>query len=194
MVAAHLEILVEEKSMEVFLRGLLPRILPDGFELDQNCYVRPHNGKQDLQSKIPQTVKAYQRYPYPVLLMVLQDQDSSDCLLLKSKLKELVVNNNAQVSHLIRIVCRELENWYLGDFRAIETIYPESKASKLINKSKYRIPDKPHGSVELHKISKDFSKVGCARGIGKVIDIDQNASISFRQFVNGLHKLTHSIE
>ena len=35
-----IEILTEEPSMEYFLRGILPRILPDDFMIDVNCFIR----------------------------------------------------------------------------------------------------------------------------------------------------------
>lgn len=45
----RMEILVEDYSMEVFLKGLLPRILPEDFELGRNCFIYPHEGKSDLK-------------------------------------------------------------------------------------------------------------------------------------------------
>ena len=38
----RLEILTEEHSMKAFLDGLLPRILPPGYRIGENCFVRPH--------------------------------------------------------------------------------------------------------------------------------------------------------
>jgi hypothetical protein len=48
MPAAHLEFLVEEASMEAFLRALLSRLLPDGTSFQ----VHPFQGKGDLLSKL----------------------------------------------------------------------------------------------------------------------------------------------
>ncbi len=47
MSAAHLELLVEEPSMEAFLRALLPRLLPQ----DRTSRFHPFQGKSDLLSK-----------------------------------------------------------------------------------------------------------------------------------------------
>ena len=55
MVAAHLEFLVEELSMEAFLRGLLPRILPQ----DRSFAIHPFQGKQDLLGKLEPRLRAY---------------------------------------------------------------------------------------------------------------------------------------
>ena len=45
----RLEILVEEPSIAEVLRVILPKVLPVGWALDVNCFVRYHEGKQDLQ-------------------------------------------------------------------------------------------------------------------------------------------------
>lgn len=172
------EILVEEPSMAVFLTGLLPRILPDGYTLNDNCFIRPHQGKQDLQSRLPSTVRAYRNYPKPVKLVVIQDQDSADCRLLKQRLVELIHFSNPAVPYLVRIACRELENWYLGDLDALQHVYPASKASKYKGKSRFRNPDIPQGSAELKKLDQQFSKMSCARAI-----------TSFQQFISGLIRI-----
>ncbi len=44
----RVEFLLEEPSMENFLKVLLPKILPRGFELDINCFLHAHQGKTDL--------------------------------------------------------------------------------------------------------------------------------------------------
>lgn len=184
-----LEILVEEQSMEVFLRGLLPDVLPAGFVLDINCFVRPHQGKQDLQQKLPQNVRAYKHYHKPVILMVIQDQDSADCKELKNKLVRSISENNPNLIYLVRIACRELENWYLGDLDAVEMIYPKSKATRMKNKAKFRNPDLLNGSDEMRKLTDDFTKVGCARRISGQINKTTNSSNSFMHFIRGLSKL-----
>jgi hypothetical protein len=182
-----IEILTEEASMEYFLRGLLPRILPEDYTIDVNCFIRPHEGKSDLQRSIPRKIKAYGRYGYPVKVLIVHDQDSNDCLVLKNKLVDLTQGSNLPV--VIRIACRELENWYLGDLKSLAKLYPDVKASQLEGKAKYRNSDRLSGSYELDQLTKTFSKTGAARSIGSIIDIDLNRSISFQQFISGLNKL-----
>lgn len=48
MSATHLEVLVEEPSMEAFLGALLPRLLP----ADRSFVVHPFQGKTDLMGKL----------------------------------------------------------------------------------------------------------------------------------------------
>lgn len=59
MIAHRLQFLVEEPSMEAFLRALLPRFLPP------NCTfaIHPFNGKPDLLRKLPQRLKGYRNVP-----------------------------------------------------------------------------------------------------------------------------------
>ena len=52
--AERLEIFVEEPSAEAFLRKFLPRVLPATWKLDQNVFVRPHEGKSDLAKSLNQ--------------------------------------------------------------------------------------------------------------------------------------------
>lgn len=182
----RIEILVEELSMEVFLKGLLPRILPENYKLGQNCFVYPHEGKSDLQKRLPRRVRAYRSYPDNVKLIVVHDQDSADCKTLKQQLVNLIKNEDITIKFLVRIACRELENWYLGDLKAVEMVYPESKASNFVRKAKFRNVDKIQGSREMEMLSKAFSKTSCARSLAPIIDIEANTSISFNQFINGL--------
>ena len=184
-----LEILTEEPSMDYFLRGLLPRILPEGYRLDENCFIRPHEGKRDLMLSIPKKMRAYSRYGYPVKVLIVHDQDSNDCTELKNALlAQAKIAENA-VPSLVRIACRELENWYLGDLEALQLIYPDIKAHELRRKAKFRSPDHVFGAHEIGLLVRDFSKTGAARAMGPIIRLDGNNSPSFRQLVSGVHKL-----
>ncbi len=182
-----IEILTEEPSMEYFLRGLLPRILPNDYAIDVNCFIRPHEGRSDLKRSIPKKIKAYPRYGYPIKVLIIHDQDSNDCLALKKTLSDLIVDSS--IPTVIRIACRELENWYLGDFHSLEILFPNIKANQLKQKAKYRNPDNLTGSHEMEQLSKNFSKAGTARSMGPIIEIDNNLSPSFGQFVTGIFKL-----
>lgn len=79
----HLEILVEELSMDYFLREVLPQILPPAYKLGENCFIRPHQGKSHLKKSIPKKVKAFSNMDTPTKLIIIHDQDSNDCIKLK---------------------------------------------------------------------------------------------------------------
>ncbi len=109
----RVEFLLEEVSMANILRELLPKILPDGYELDVNCFLRPHRGKSDLQKSVPRKMKVFSNFYEPARIVIIQDQDSQNCLQLKKRLESLC-EQSGFCPFLIRIVCRELESWYLG--------------------------------------------------------------------------------
>jgi hypothetical protein len=186
------EILVEERSMEIFLRVILPELLPNPYVLDQNCFIRPHQGKSDLQKSIPRKVQAFKNFPQSVRLIVIHDQDSNDCQKLKATLTRLVEEKNAELPKLIRIACRELENWYLGDLTAVEKVYPDSKASSLQHKAKFRNCDKLNGSEEMLRLTKNFTKSFSAREMPQQMSFEDNKSTSFNHFITGLQRFLDS--
>lgn len=182
----RIEVLVEEPSMKNLLEIILPKILPIGYKLNDNCFIRPHQGKSDLQKSIPKKVIAYENFSKEVKLIVVHDQDSNDCIKLKNELLNLVKKQNEDQSCLIRIACKELENWYLGDMQSIEKVYTTFKASKFENKARYRDPDKVGGAYELQKLIKGFSKGLASKEIPKFMDISNNNSPSFRHLISGV--------
>lgn len=181
----QVEILVEESSMKHFLINILPLILPDGICLNQNCFIRQHEGKQHLNKEIPKKVRAYKHFGTPVKIIIVQDQDSSDCSVLKADLTKLV-HDSGPLPYLIRIACRELEAWYLGDMDAIEQVYPNFMAERYRNWKKFRNPDLCNASDELRKLIPEFQKGVAAREISKRIKISNNKSPSFNNLIKGL--------
>jgi len=186
MNSEHIEILVEERSMEIFLNDLLPKILPDDYEMGVNCFVRPHQGKSHLLKSLPRKSEAYKHFGYPIKMVVIHDQDSNDCKALKQKIVKAVRDSNTQIPLLVRIACKELENWYLGDLNAIEQLYSRSNATRFQNRAKFRDVDRLNGSEEMDKFSVDFTKTSCAKNIVEFLEIGSNTSQSFNQFISGL--------
>jgi hypothetical protein len=184
----RLEIFTEERSMEFFLRALLPRILPSGFELDVNCFIRPHEGKSDLKRSLSKKVKAFPHFSQPVKLLIIHDQDSNECKVLKASLIS-ECSNIKSGDFLVRIACKELENWYLGDFGSIETVYPDIRISGLTRKAKFRNPDRLNGSEEMNILIRHFSKSHASRELGRIINIENNNSPSFNCLITGIAKL-----
>lgn len=183
----RVEFLLEEPSMMNFLEIILPEILPIDMVLGVNCFLRPHQGKQDLKKSIPRKVRVFSNYHMPTKIVVVHDQDSNDCIQLKSELTA-ICNANGDCPVLIRIACRELENWYLGDMKAISQVYPGFKPKTHRYKSKFRIVDNTFGSVELEAMIPSFQKSYASRNIPHYIELDKNKSVSFQHFKNGLVK------
>lgn len=184
----RLEFLLEEPSMEKALKNILPAILPPEYQYNINYFLRPHHGKSDLQKSIPNKMKHYGNYHEPILFIILHDQDSNDCIQLRKELMGLC--ENGRCPFLIRIVCRELESWFLGDMDAIETAFPgKFRADKYKNKAKFRNPDLLNAADELGKILPGFNKGIAAEYISKHLKLEQNTSPSFKKFVSGLKKI-----
>ncbi len=170
--------LLEERSMREALEGLLPRILPD----DVHVILVPHEGKSDLERSIPRKLRGW-RTP-DTWFVVMRDQDSGDCVAVKERLQRLC-SEGGREDVLVRVVCRELESWFLGDLAAVEEALGESVA-RLQEKGKYRAPDELGSpSRELAAIVPGYSKIRGARAIGRVLDPERNRSTSFGVLVAG---------
>lgn len=191
---ARIEILVEEPSMKEFLTILLPNILDNKWQLNDNYFIRSFEGKNDLQKNIPSKVKLLSNWKNEAAgVVIMQDQDSSDCKILKQKLLR-ICNESGNCPKLVRIICRELESWYIGDFSAVNRAYPNFKFHNYINKAKFRIPDNCNASDELKKILPEFQKVGGAKKIAPFINTENNKSESFHQTISGLRRFFDSIK
>ncbi|WP_234369539.1 hypothetical protein [Paracidovorax avenae] len=104
--------------MQVLLDDWLPRLFP-GWRDGQHFQCIPHEGKSDLDRSIPRKLAAW-RIPGDRFVIV-RDNDNADCVDLKNKLRGLCTQGERPET-LIRIVCQELESWYLGDLAALERV------------------------------------------------------------------------
>lgn len=178
--------LLEEISMKAVLDIILPKILPETVRFK----TIPHSGKSDLEASIPHKLKAW-REP-DTKFIIVRDQDSGDCIQVKAALRKLAEPYGRDV--LIRIACRELEAWYLGDLRAVSMAYG-TDVSKLSEKRKFRNPDAlGNPKEELRKMFPKHQQLDGARKIAVHMDVDHNASVSFNFFVSGVRKFASSTE
>ena len=189
----RLEILVEEPSMAEVLRGILPRVLPEGWELDVNCFIRHHEGKQDLQRSIPRKIRVARNKSITTGFIILQDQDSNDCRDLKTQLVNICEEagrGSSLVPFKVRIVCHELESWYLGDMDAIESVFPRFHADNYRNKRQFRHPDEcVSPKQELKRLVGDYPQIATARDISAHMKIEDNISPSFRCFISCIRQM-----
>jgi hypothetical protein len=172
--------LVEERSMAVFLEGFLPRIL--GSEVPFR--VLAHEGKSDLERSIPRKLRGW-REP-GVRFVVVRDQDSADCVDVKRKLVALCAEGRRPDS-VVRVACRELESWFLGDLVGVAEALGVPALAVLVNKAKYRNPDGLRfPSRELARLLPGYGKIRGARAMGPTIDLDRCRSRSFGHFHTGV--------
>jgi len=175
--------LLEEPSMKYLLDSLLPRILPKDVEFQ----TIPHSGKRTLEVSIPRKLRGWNE-PGEIKFVIVHDQDTKDCIVLKNHLLQLCKDSTRPV--LIRIACQELEAWYLGDFHALSIAYNKPKLLAIGKKNKYRFPDKiPAPKEALKKIVPEYQQIQGAKIIAPLMDINNNASVSFQQFVTGVQRI-----
>lgn len=180
---SRLVFLLEEDSMRDLLNGLLPRLFPG---LPFQCV--PHEGKRDLEKSIPRKLRV--SWDPDVRFVVMRDQDSADCRQVKAKLTTLC-QGAKRPDALVRVVCQELEAWYIGDAKALAQAFPENgkKILREMNKSRYRDPDavvQPSEAIARHIPA--FQKRSGARRMAAVLS-QNNASRSFRVFLAGVERL-----
>lgn len=177
-----LVVLTEELSAKVMLESLLPRLLSND-EYRFTCVA--FEGKQDLEKQLPIKLKGW-RTP-DTHFVVLRDQDSGDCRAIKTALQG-ICRRAKKPSAMVRIVCRELENWYFGDLQAVETALGVSGLTGLEARAKYRNPDTIHNaSAELKRVTKNcYQKVSGSRAIGRHLRLEGSRSRSFQHFISGV--------
>jgi hypothetical protein len=200
MRADHLEILVEEPSMEAFLTEILPKLLGDRATFT----IYSHQGKADLMGNLSSRLRGYARWlPENVRIVVVVDRDQDDCADLKRKMEQaaLVANlrtrsacNGAPWQVVNRLAIEELEAWFFGEWAAVRKAYPRISEG-IRQKAAYRDPDGIAGGTweALERVlkkagyfSNGYRKLEAASAIGKKFDFNLASSPSFTVFRTAL--------
>jgi hypothetical protein len=200
MPAAHLELLVEEPSIEVFLRALLPRLLPQ----DRTFEVHPFQGNSDLLGKLEPRLRGYAAWlPAEWRIVVVVDRDDEDCRVLKRQLEAIARrtglrtrtrSGNAPWQLVNRIAIEELEAWYFGDWSAVRCAYQRAPANVPRRRS-FRDPDAIAGGtweafervMQAHGYFRGgLLKIEAARAIGAHVEPARSSSRSFRTFSDAI--------
>lgn len=180
---SHLVFLLEEPSAREMLKGLLPRLIPEDVSVQYLVF----EGKQDLEKRLPRRLRAWQQPD--TLFVVLRDQDSGVCTDIKTGLAEKC-REAGRADALVRIACRELESFYLGDLAAVEQGLETRNLSRQQQKAKFRAPDRlgsPHRELKL--LAPTYQKMAGSRAIGPHLSLDQNHSHSFNALIGGVKRL-----
>ena len=175
---------LEEQSAGEMLEKFLPKLL--GESTDFQCI--SFEGKRDLEKQLKRKL---QNWKMPnCCFVVMRDQDNEDCIAVKQKLID-ICNQAGKPDTLVRIVCRELESWYLGDLSAVEAGLEQTGLARLQNKEKYRNPDVlQNAKQELKKLTKEiYQPIDGSRKIGQHLSLKNNRSRSFNVFVDGVRQL-----
>jgi hypothetical protein len=179
----NLVFLLEEPSAADFLKGLLPRLLLSR--------ITPHylvfQGKQDLEKQLVRKLKGW-LLPNSHFL-VMRDQDSGDCFVIKERLLRLCAEAGKS-NVIVRIACRELEAFFLGDWDAIAAAFERPELKAQTGKAKYRNPDLLSSpSAELSKIITGYQKCDGASRIAPLLNLQSNRSQSFSVLITALKEL-----
>jgi hypothetical protein len=174
--------LLEEESMREVLEVILPKIIPQNILFQ--CI--PHQGKSHLRKSIPHKLASWKEQG--VQFVIVHDQDTADCYVVKNELFDLVPKAK-RTDTLIRIACTELESWFLGDFGAIEKGFNINLTAKK-SKALFRNPDSiANAKQELRKIIPRYQPITGSQIIARYMDIAINKSGSFQAFVTGVRRL-----
>jgi hypothetical protein len=180
---------LEEESAKVLLEILCPRLI------DKN---RVHTrfivfeGKQDLQKQLERKLRGYLN-PHASFI-VLRDQDSGDCHKVKRSLKALCARAG-RPNAIVRVACRELEAFYLGDLRAVELGLGIKGVAVKQDRAKYRDPDRLISpSRELEELtSRGYQKVAGSRAIGPHLQLVSPRSRSLHHLLEAIRNADYNL-
>lgn len=177
--------MTEERSMAETLRCVLPRAFP-GFVEREHWLTIAHSGKASLESSFPKKMQAW--HEPGVRFVILRDNDGADCVQLKDRLRESL--RPSPPDHRIRIVCQELESWFLGDLGAVASAYPHAARHSSFSTCARRDPDSLTNASDLvSQLTGTRAKLLRAQRISAHLDPNRNRSHSFRALIAGVRAL-----
>lgn len=216
----HFEILVEDISGKKTLDLLIPKIIDinngkNTFNIKAykgighiSSGLKPKTdaNKRQLLDQLPRLLEGYGKTwnssNYSAILIIVCDLDKRCFKKFREELLNCVNQCQTKPEFYFCIAIEEMEAWFLGDFSAIQKSYPNAK----INILQTYTPDSICDTWE--KLADAIFKGGCSKlqkqgqqAIGKEkyiwaetitphININQNASPSFRYFRDKLKKLS----
>jgi hypothetical protein len=175
---------LEEPSAREMLAGVLPRFLPENVQVRYLVF----RGKQNLEKNLKKKLLGW-RMPDSVFV-VMRDQDSGDCKTIKAKLADLCCEAGREGA-LVRVACRELESFYLGDLAAVEQGLGLKGLKTQQQVKKFRNPDAlGNPAEELFRLTGNaYDKVAGSRAIAPYLNLEANCSKSFRALLSGIRNL-----
>lgn len=178
--------LLEERSAKALLEGLLPRLLPEEVHVEYQVF----EGKQDLERNVARRIRGWQQPD--TRFVVVRDQDSApDCKVVKASLAATVAESGKTA--LVRIACRTLEAWVVGDLEALGVAFGVPDLASAQKKEKFPDPDALGSAFdEIKRLVPTYQKLQGARSVGPLLDPSRNVSKSFRALCSGVLGLVDS--
>ena len=213
----HLEILVEDSSGKRLLENLVPRIIgqhgaPHTYnfhaykgigKIPSNLSPKTAANKRILLDQLPRILKGYASTPGIDCVVVVVDSDRKNCAAFLHELKQVAAQAGLP-NTLFRIAIEEVEAWYLGDQDAIKLAYPRAKLSAANNYQQDSVVGTwelvadityPGGRKAVERAGWPLPgdlKHEWAERIGPVMNLEKNASPSFKKLIDGLKRITGS--
>lgn len=214
----HFEFLVEDKSGKEALEALIPKIIEDRHTFKIHAYrgighlprglrtvAEPQH--RALLAQLPRLIQGYgatfSNYPttYKVALVLVCDLDRECRHDFRKELTNLLQQCHPRPDTYFCIAQEEIEAWFLGDKRAVIATYAKAKTNVLesyvcdsICNTWEVLADAVHpgGASDLGK--RQYYEIGAtkcawAREIPRHMDVEQNASPSFRYFRDKLRQV-----
>ena len=174
-------------------------------KIPDNPAERPNIKDKSLLHNLTAKLRAYgaEDNPNLVVVVLVDLDDKVDCVAFKSELVALLGYCDKKPRSLFRIAIEELEAWYLGDLVALKFAYPDIKQDIFDN----YVQDSQSGTWEilaeavypgglnaLHAKGKRSSlvlqeKVNWTKNICPHLNVEENQSLSFCYFRDGLRRM-----
>ena len=204
MTVEHIEVLVEEPSMEAALALVLPKILAD-----TSFKIHTHQGKPDLLNKLSAKMRGYFSWLPPTWrIVIVVDRDDDDCEELKQQLEGAATRAGFSTRSTMkgkpgyvvvnRLAIEELEAWYFGDWKAVRAAYPKVP-STIPAKAEFRAPDEIKGGTweaflrvlqQAGYFKAGLRKIEAARAIAEHMIPSRNTSPSFCALRDALDEIS----
>lgn len=182
-------ILVEEDSMKVFLKAIEPALRHLlGLRGRKMVCISPR-GKGNLKTRCARFIRNQRMLRPRCQFMIVCDQDHDDCRKLKNLLLEIAKQCGVAKLSCVRVVCRELEAWLLGDIAALKAAFPGADTRRIARFVPDSISD-PKKIVSHLAHPRTAKQIAWRVGSNmSAASIGENRSASFQHFVSGLGRL-----
>ncbi len=202
----HVEFLVEDRSGAALLEQVVPKIARGRI----TYRIHPYKGvghlpkdlaksgdpaKRMLLNELPRLIRGFGSTPGIDAVVIVVDSDARPCSAFLAELKSVAARTKPAPPFVVfRLAIEEIEAWLLGDRQALLSAYPRARKAVLQRYEQDSIcgtwellADAIHlgGSRKLAATgyhTTGFMKSEWARSIGAHLDVENNASPSFRKF------------
>jgi len=212
----HFQFLIEDQSSAMLVSTLMQALFSENEEVTFNCksfkgiggLTKKNTAKETKDGKLLNDLATYLRgfnkslRNFPAAIIVIVDNDTRDIERFLRELNGVAQQNIIDVDHVFCVAVEEVDAWLLGDEAAILVAYPLAKLQPLHAYVQDSICGTwevladvvyPGGFSKMKKECPTFVEVGKCKSewgqkIGIHMDVRNNKSPSFNNFINELYK------